>query len=135
MLILYKMAHYKSFEDLEVYQLSRELCQDIWKLITETTLSKDYKLREQINGSSGSVMDNIAEGFGRGGNKEFINFLSIARGSCSETKAQLQRALDRSHLDYNLYVVLKDKAQKLIDQISKFMNYLKSSERKGSKYD
>jgi len=129
------MAHYKSFEDLEVYQLSRELCQDIWKLITETTLSKDYKLREQINGSSGSVMDNIAEGFGRGGNKEFINFLSIARGSCSETKAQLQRALDRSHLDYNLYVVLKDKAQKLIDQISKFMNYLKSSERKGSKYD
>ena len=63
------MAHYNSFEDLGIYQLSRELCNDIWLLITETSLSKDYKLREQINGSSGSVMDNIAEGFGRGGNK------------------------------------------------------------------
>ena len=129
------MAHYNSFEDLEVYLLSRELCQDVWKLINETTLSKDYKLRDQINGSSGSVMDNIAEGFGRGGNKEFINFLSIARGSCCETKAQLQRALDRNHLNNDHYIILKDKAQLLIDQISKFMNYLKSSERKGSKYD
>ena len=101
------MAHYNSFEDLGIYLLSREICQEVWKLINETSLAKDYKLRDQINGSSGSVMDNIAEDFGRGGNKEFINFLSIAKGSCCETKAQL----------------------------SKFMNYLKSSERKGSKYD
>ncbi len=129
------MAHYKSFEDLGIYQLSRVLCNDIWLLITETPLSKDYKLRNQINGSSGSVMDNIAEGFGRGGNKEFINFLSIARGSCCETKVQLQRSLDRNHIDNQKYLILKEKTQSLIDQISKFMNYLKSSDRKGSKYD
>ncbi len=84
------MAHYKSFEELEIYKLARVQCNEIWKLIISTSLGKDYKLREQINGSSGSVMDNIAEGFGRGGNREFINFLSYAKGSCSETKAQLQ---------------------------------------------
>jgi len=73
------MAHYTTFEDLQIYQLSRELCQEIWKIIIESPLGKDYKLREQINGSSGSVMDNIAEGFGRGGNKEFINFRVFKR--------------------------------------------------------
>lgn len=92
------MPHYKSFEELEIYKLARQQCNEIWELIINTSLGKDYKLREQINGSSGSVMDNIAEGFGRGGNREFINFLSYARGSCSETKAQLQRALDRGHI-------------------------------------
>ncbi|MFD2563690.1 four helix bundle protein [Aquimarina rubra] len=92
------MAHYKSFEQLEIYQLARILCDEIWGLIVSTPLGKDYKLREQINGSSGSIMDNIAEGFGRGGNREFINFLSYAKGSCSETEAQLQRAYDRKHI-------------------------------------
>ncbi len=60
------MTHYKSFEELEIYKLARVQCDEIWGLIISTALGKDYKLREQINGSSGSVMDNIAEGFGRG---------------------------------------------------------------------
>ncbi|GAA4935825.1 hypothetical protein GCM10023314_05210 [Algibacter agarivorans] len=63
------MAHYSSFENLEVYKEATIFCDDIWEIIVNTSLNKDYKLREQINGSSGSVMDNIAEGFGRGGNK------------------------------------------------------------------
>ncbi|MDP5093066.1 MAG: four helix bundle protein [Polaribacter sp.] len=74
------MAHYKSFENLQVYKEAVLFCDEIWKVIINTSLSKDYKLREQINGSSGSIMDNIAEGFGRGGNKEFIMVLSYARG-------------------------------------------------------
>lgn len=76
------MANYNSFEEMVIYQLAREQSNQIWKLILTTALGQDYKLREQINGSSGSVMDNIAEGFGRGGNKEFITFLSYPRGSC-----------------------------------------------------
>lgn len=59
------MAHHGSFESLEVYKEAVTFCDDIWDIITNTSLNKDYKLREQINGSSGSVMDNIAEGFGR----------------------------------------------------------------------
>ncbi|MFY0482844.1 four helix bundle protein [Flavobacterium sp. PLA-1-15] len=120
---------------MNIYQLAREQSNAIWYLIQNTSLGQDYKLREQINGSSGSVMDNIAEGFGRGGNKEFISFLSYSRGSCCETKAQLQRAFDRNHISKENYFELVAKADMIIDQISKFMNFLKSSDKKGSKYD
>lgn len=129
------MAHYNSFEDLEIYKIAREICNEVWEVIRESTLATDYKLRDQINGSSGSVMDNIAEGFGRGGNKEFINFLGFAKGSCCETKAQLQRCLDRNHIDEAKYKTISSKAQNLISQISKFSNYLKASEKRGSKFD
>jgi len=129
------MANYNSFEEMNIYQLARDLCNEIWHLIQNTSLGQDYKLREQINGSSGSVMDNIAEGFGRGGNKEFINFLSYSRGSCCETKAQLQRASDRKHISQEKYSELTQTAQIIIDQMSKFMNFLKASDKKGSKYD
>lgn len=129
------MANYNSFEEMEIYQLGREQSNEIWLLIQNTTLAQDYKLRDQINGSSGSVMDNIAEGFGRGGNKEFIAFLSYSRGSCCETKAQLQRVFDRKHINEQTFSDLTLKSQIIIDQISKFMNFLKNSDRKGSKYD
>lgn len=129
------MAHYHTFEELDIYKLARLQCERIWNLMINTSLSKDYKLREQINGSSGSVMDNIAEGFGRGGNREFIQFLSFARGSNHETKAQLQRAMDRGHISAKEYEELVTRCDELSQQISKFMNYLRSSEKKGSKYD
>lgn len=80
-------------------------------------------------------MDNISEGFGRGGNREFINFLSYSRGSCCETQSQLIRALDRKHISQVEFDTLMEKTQSEIDQISKFMNYLKNSDRKGSKFD
>ncbi len=63
------MAHYNSYQDLEIYKLAREICNDVWELIVTTPLGNDFKLRDQINGSSGSIMDNISEGFGRGGNR------------------------------------------------------------------
>lgn len=129
------MAHYQSFEDLDVYKQATIFCDDIWDIICNTPLNKDYKLREQINGSSGSIMDNIAEGFGRGGNKEFIMFLSYSRGSCSESKSQLLRIYNRKHITEETYVLLNKKADILIEQLSKFINYLKSSNRKGSKFD
>lgn len=71
------MAHYNSYQDLDIYKLAKEICNDIWHLINKTSLGSDFKLRDQINGSSGSIMDNIAEGFGRGGNREFINFFKL----------------------------------------------------------
>ncbi len=129
------MANYNSFEEMGIYQLAREQSNHVWHLIQNTTLGQDYKLRDQINGSSGSVMDNIAEGFGRGGNKEFITFLSYSRGSCCETKSQLQRSFDRKHINEENYLELTLKSQIIIEQISKFMSFLKSSDRKGSKYD
>lgn len=129
------MAHHSSFESLEIYKEAVVFCDDIWGIIINTPLKNDYKLREQINGSSGSVMDNIAEGFGRGGNKEFIMFLGFSRGSCSETKAQLLRCYRRKHIDEVTYNKLNSNAEELINQLSKFMNYLKNSNRKGPKFD
>ena len=89
------MAHYNSFEEFDVYKKARLLAQQIWQLIQTTGLRNDFELRNQINASSGSVTDNITEGFGRGGYKEFIHFLGIARGSCCEVKSQLLRCLDK----------------------------------------
>lgn len=85
----------KRFEDLEIWQLSRSLCNEIYEIIENSQLKQNFKLSNQIDGSSGSIMDNIAEGFERNGNKEFLQFLSIAKASCGETRSQLYRVLDR----------------------------------------
>lgn len=129
------MAKIEKFEDLEIWQLAREICKEVWDIIQNTSLQKDYKLREQINGASGSVMDNIAEGFERDGNREFINFLSIAKASCGETRSQLYRCLDRSHIDEETFKRILDKTILNSRKIKSFMIYLKNSERRGSKYD
>ncbi len=129
------MARIERFEDLEIWQLAREISSDIWDIIKNTSLQKDYKLREQINGSSGSIMDNIAEGFERDGNREFINFLSIAKASCGETRSQLYRCLDRDHIDEETFKRIFDKTILTSRKIKAFMIYLKNSDRKGSKYD
>ncbi|MEJ0106727.1 MAG: four helix bundle protein [Bacteroidota bacterium] len=71
------MATVKKFEELEVWQKARELENKIFPLTEVGKLSKDFKLRDQINAASGSVMDNIAEGFGRGSRLEFIQFSQL----------------------------------------------------------
>jgi four helix bundle protein len=129
------MAHFSSFEYLEVYKEATVFCDDIWDIHVTTPLQKDYKFREQINGSSGSVTGNIAVGFGYGGNKEFIMFLGFLRGSCSESKAQLISCHRRQHISDETYQNLSKKAQNLIDLLSKFINNLKNSDKKGPKFD
>lgn len=129
------MAHYKSFKDLEIWKRSREISKDIFDMYLTSDLQKDYGLWNQINRSSGSVMDNIAEGFDRDGNKEFIQFLSIAKASCGETKSQLYRCLDRKYIDHEQFNGIIFKIDDCKRQISGFMKYLKNSDRKGNKYD
>lgn len=129
------MAKIERFEDLEIWRLAREICKDVWSIIQNTSLQRDYKLREQINGASGSIMDNISEGFERDGNREFINFLSIAKASCGETRSQLYRCLDRNHIDEETFKRISEKAILNSRKIKSFMIYLKNSDRKGSKYD
>ena len=128
------MATIKRFEDLDIWQLARELCRDINLIITTTTLNKNFKLRDQIDASSGSVMDNIAEGFERDGKNEFRQFLSIAKGSCGETRSQLYRVFDRKYIDTELFEKTKEKTNVLSNKIGVFINYLNKTEYAGTKY-
>ena len=93
------MGRIEKFEDLEVWKLARIICQDVEWFFQNTNLGRNYPLRDQMEKSSGSIMDNIAEGFGRGGNQEFHNFLSYSKGSTTELSSQLYRALDKKLID------------------------------------
>jgi four helix bundle protein len=127
------MGNIKRFEDLEVWQKARELANAIYYETQKGSFSKDFSLRDQINKSAGSIMDNIAEGFERGGTKEFLQFLSIAKASCAEVRSQLYRAKDRNHLDESFEMLL-DRAAEISKQLAGFIKYLRSSEMRGSKY-
>ena len=123
-----------SFEDLEIWQLARELCKGIKEITDYPSFSKDFRFKDQIRSSSGSTMDNIAEGFERDGTREFIQFLSIAKGSCGEVKSQLYRAFDYEYIDDFKLRELLDKTETLGRKTGNFIKYLKESDLKGTKY-
>jgi len=128
------MATFKRFEDIEAWQKSKMLCDKIWIVITETDLSKDFKLRDQINSASGSIMDNIAEGFGRAGNNEFKQFLEIAHGSACETQSQLYRIKDRKYINDDKFIELYNLIEEIKSMVLGLINYLMKSSFKGAKY-
>lgn len=124
----------EKFEDLEIWIIARELCKFIFEITEKLPFSKDYKFRDQIRSASGSIMDNIAEGFERGGNKEFMQFLSIAKGSCGETRSQSYRAFDFNYINQDSFDKINIQSINLSKKISSLMSYLKQSEFKGSKF-
>ena len=128
------MATIKKFEELEIWQMARILSGEIYKVTKYPEFSRDFKLVDQIRGSSGSVMDNIAEGFGRGGNKEFSNFLTFTIGSANEAQSQLYRALDQGYITESEFNQLYEKADEIIRRSGKLIQYLKSSDHRGIKF-
>jgi four helix bundle protein len=125
------MATIKSFEDIESWKKAREVCKILGKIIDEGKFRRSYRLIHQIEGSSGSVMDNIAEGFERGTRAEFIQFLGYAKGSCGELRSQLYRAVDRSFLTEHEFTVLKTLVLNTSGLIQNFITYLQNSEVDG----
>jgi four helix bundle protein len=128
------MATIKRFEDLECWQLAREVCQKIDSIIKTTDLIRNYKLRDQIDASSGSTMDNISEGFGRLGNKEFCHFLTIASGSCNETQSQLYRILDKGIIDQHKFDEIYNLISTCRVKIMNLLEYLQKCEERGVKF-
>lgn len=123
------------FEDLPIWQQSRGLYNIINKLIENNPLvAADFRFRDQLKASSGSVMDNIAEGFERSSRLEFANFLGIAKGSTGEVRSQLYRAIDSNYVDRVECIAIIDEYERLAKEISGFIGYLNQSSIKGQKF-
>ena len=129
------MAIISCFEDMEIWQLARQQANELFQIYTTGNFAKDFELRNQINSSSGSVMDNIAEGFERSGNKAFFDFLVIAKGSNGEVRSQLHRAFDRKHITTETFEEKLERNKTLSSKITNFLKYLKTSDRKGFRYE
>ncbi len=120
------MANINNFEDLKSWQKARELCICVYELTNKESFRREFSLKDQIKRSSGSVMDNIAEGFDRSSSKDFRRFLFYSKGSCSEVKSQLFRALDQKYItkeEFEKCYKLAIEAGKLIGG---FINYLEN---------
>jgi four helix bundle protein len=128
------MATIKRFEDLEIWQDARKLSKEIILVSKNTDLKIDFRLKAQIKDSSGSVMDNIAEGFERNGNAEFRQFLSIAKGSAGETRSQLYRVFDNDYITEENLSFLISEYEKLSIKIHNFISYLNKNDFKGTKF-
>ena len=128
------MATVNKFEDLEVWQMARKYASSIYQLTLQEKFSKEYKFKDQIKNSSGSVMDNIAEGFGRESRLEFINFLGIAKGSLYESQSQLYIAFDYNIITKEILNLHYQEAEIIAAKIAAFMIYLNKSIVKGKKF-
>lgn len=118
------MSRIDRFEDLEVWKLTRQLCQTLGTILDAGNFGKNYRLINQVEGSAGSIMDNIAEGFERGSRKEFILFLGYAKGSCGELRSQLYRALDSGYIteeEFNNVCTMCRRISAMLQSLSSYL--------------
>ncbi|OGF47420.1 MAG: four helix bundle protein [Candidatus Firestonebacteria bacterium RIFOXYC2_FULL_39_67] len=116
-----------TFEELDIYKRARELTKEIYTLTKYKEFSRDYGLKDQIQRSAVSIMSNIAEGFERKSNIEFMRFLFIAKDSCAEVRAQLTVALDQQYTDNTVYANLYADCKSISSMISSLIKYLSKS--------
>jgi four helix bundle protein len=124
----------EQFEDLEVFKKARELTQRVYIATRQGDFSRDFGLRDQIRRAAVSVMANVAEGFERGGDREFRQFLAVAKGSAGEVRAHLYVALDAGYLTQEEHRVLQTAVREISRMIWGLMEYLREPEMRGSKY-
>ena len=124
----------KRFEELVVYQRTRALVKEVYALTRRPAFAKDWDLADQIRRAAVSIMSNIAEGFERGSNVEFVQFLYIAKGSCGEVRAQLTVAMDQGYVTEAECERLSDTCRVISGMLSSFINYLKGARLQGPKF-
>src|SRR3989344_9218328 len=125
------MATIQKFEDLICWQKSRELTKEVYKALKDC---KDFSFKDQIQRASVSVLSNIAEGFERGTQAEFLNYLYIAKGSAGEVRAQLYVALDAGYLNVETFKYLNGLAVECSRLLQSFVTKVKISQFQGLQY-
>ncbi len=128
------MASIQQFEDLVLWQKSKDFTIKIYKLTEQEKFAKDYGLKDQIRRASVSIPSNIAEGFDRKGNKEFIQFLHISLGSLAEVKTQLIIAFELDYMNNENLEMLNQEIIEIQKLLKGLITYLKKSQLKGSKF-
>src|SRR5690349_3720799 len=126
------MATIERFEDIEAWKKARKLTKSIYDISNEGRFAKDFGLKDQMRRASVSTMSNIAEGFERGGDQEFIQYLSMAKASCGETRSQLYVTLDQGYITEDQFKELCGETESVGRMISAFMNYLQNSPLRGN---
>ncbi|MCK4525866.1 four helix bundle protein [candidate division WOR-3 bacterium] len=121
------MSKIEKFEDIEAWKKAREIVEDIYGITNKGNFSQDFALKDQMRRAAISIPSNIAEGFSRRSNKEFIQFLFIAKGSASELQTQLYLALDRKYLTEEQFNDFYKDLEAIARQISRFITYLKDA--------
>lgn len=128
------MAKVDRFEDLVIWQQARKLSKEVYEITRLGDFRYDSRFVQQIRAAVGSIMDNIAEGFERDGNKEFVQFLYVAKGSCGEVRSQLYRACDAGFINEETFTRMLNETLSLNKGILNFIKSLKSSAVTGMKY-
>ena len=128
------MAKIERFEDIQAWKLAREVSKLIYEVTSVGRFDRDFALKDQIRRASISILSNIAEGFERGGDKEFVQFLAVAKGSSGELRAQLYVALDQLYFTETEFKQISEKVTALSRLLSGIIKYLQSSDLRGSKY-
>jgi four helix bundle protein len=128
------MAKIERFEDIESWKKSRELTKQVYEITSIGEFKRDFGLKDQLRKAAVSILSNIAEGFERGGDQEFLQFLAVAKGSCGEVRAQLYVALDQGYLPRDRFESLTALTKEISRLISGFMQYLRQSSFRGNKY-
>ena len=117
----------EQFEEIEAWKEARKLVNRVYGICSVNGFKKDYGLVDQIRRAAISIMANIAEGFARKGNKEFIQFLFIAKSSAAELQSHLYVALDQAYINKSQFDELYQNADKIQRQLSNFIKYLQST--------
>jgi four helix bundle protein len=128
------VATFRSFEDIEAWKRARQLTEEVYRISAAGSLARDYALRNQMRRACISVMSNIAEGFERDGKGEFVQFLSVAKGSVGELRSQLYIAVDQQYLSESEFTSLSDRCSEISRMIAGLIEYLRGSTHRGSKY-
>lgn len=124
------MSKIERFEDIQAWALARDLVRRVYEESSAPGFSRDFALRDQIRRAAVSIMSNIAEGFERGGDREFAQFLCVAKGSCGEARAQLYVALDQGYISQETFRELTDLCVNVSKMLAGLIKYLKASPKR-----